>query len=191
MRLTIASAPEANAENSGVLFYSESYDTLRDKVLDVEEGDTGLEQAFQLFLESMCVNPAVLKRIYAKTENQQDNLLTILTETLEETYPNLLIMVDNDGNSGSDILCYVFDAPKVIVKLDGGLVQEMISEIPLEVLKLDYDVDGADEDELIKVDGEKCFAEVMNMEDGRVKLADKKKVALYKAVRAAAIEKLS
>jgi hypothetical protein len=39
---------------------------------------------------------------------------------------------------------------KIIIILDGGLVQEIISERPLEALILNSDTEGADDDEIVR-----------------------------------------
>lgn len=43
-------------------------------------------------------------------------------------------------------------AQRIVVCLDGGLVQSIVSAAPLDVLVVDYDVEGADEDDLTAVD---------------------------------------
>jgi len=40
--------------------------------------------------------------------------------------------------------------PKVIIHLEGGLVQWVYSDTPMDVLIMDSDTDGADPDEIIK-----------------------------------------
>ncbi|MBG6083064.1 hypothetical protein [Rubrivivax gelatinosus] len=43
-------------------------------------------------------------------------------------------------------------AQRIVVCLDGGLVQSVVSAAPIEVLVVDYDVEGADADELTAID---------------------------------------
>jgi len=42
------------------------------------------------------------------------------------------------------------DKVKLVVRIDGGLVQDIISNVPAEVLILDQDVEGCDETKRIK-----------------------------------------
>ena len=43
--------------------------------------------------------------------------------------------------------------PKIVVVLDGGLVQDIYTDTPVEVVTLDFDVESADNDELLRVPG--------------------------------------
>lgn len=38
--------------------------------------------------------------------------------------------------------------PKLVIFMDGGLIQWMYSDRPIDIARVDYDVDGAAEDEL-------------------------------------------
>jgi hypothetical protein len=42
-----------------------------------------------------------------------------------------------------------FTKPQVIVIMDGGLIQEIISDVPLDVTLLDYDTEGKEPEELV------------------------------------------
>lgn len=44
-----------------------------------------------------------------------------------------------------------YTPPKVVVVLEGGLVSDVISTVPLQYGVIDYDTDGADEDEIFLV----------------------------------------
>lgn len=51
--------------------------------------------------------------------------------------------------------------PCVFVKVSGGRVQGTVSNMPLDVTVLDYDIDGCGDDELVDIpeaDGEMCAA---------------------------------
>jgi len=39
--------------------------------------------------------------------------------------------------------------PRVLVVMDGGLIHEVLSDAPVSVLVVDYDVEGADEDQVV------------------------------------------
>ncbi len=41
--------------------------------------------------------------------------------------------------------------PRVAIICDGGLVQEVIADIPMRAIVCDYDVEGADEEDLTKI----------------------------------------
>lgn len=41
--------------------------------------------------------------------------------------------------------------PKVVIVLDGGLVQDILSTIAVDVAVVDYDVEGVDEDRLTEI----------------------------------------
>lgn len=47
--------------------------------------------------------------------------------------------------------------PRIVIKIEGGVPREVGSDKPVDLLILDYDVEGTDEDDLIEVDGEQCF----------------------------------
>lgn len=40
---------------------------------------------------------------------------------------------------------------RIAVTLEGGLVQSVLAEEPVEVIVVDYDVEGASEDEIIEI----------------------------------------
>jgi hypothetical protein len=40
--------------------------------------------------------------------------------------------------------------PRIVVRLDGGLIQDIWSNVPVEVLQLDTDLDGIEPENLIK-----------------------------------------
>jgi hypothetical protein len=42
----------------------------------------------------------------------------------------------------------VMSIPKVVITVEGGLIQCIDSEVPLDVAVLDFDIDGADSEEL-------------------------------------------
>ena len=42
-------------------------------------------------------------------------------------------------------------SPRVVIVVDGGLVQEVITDIPVVATVVDFDVEGADEEDLTKV----------------------------------------
>lgn len=39
-------------------------------------------------------------------------------------------------------------APRVVVVLDGGLVQDVLADVPVDCVKIDYDTEGADRADL-------------------------------------------
>jgi len=39
--------------------------------------------------------------------------------------------------------------PRIVIRLDGGLIQEIFSDQPVEIIQLDTDLDGTEEQELI------------------------------------------
>lgn len=43
------------------------------------------------------------------------------------------------------------DEPRVVIACDGGLVQGVVSDVPIQATVIDYDTDGADADEITKV----------------------------------------
>lgn len=38
--------------------------------------------------------------------------------------------------------------PKIVIVIKGGLIQNVLSTVPVEVLRIDYDIEGADPDNL-------------------------------------------
>jgi hypothetical protein len=47
--------------------------------------------------------------------------------------------------------------PKIVILLDGGLVQDVLSTHQVEVFVLDLDVEGADKEDLMLVDSQRCW----------------------------------
>lgn len=73
----------------------------------------------------------------------------IVERIVEKTYPNNLVFVEHLQDE--PIRVCVFEnpvAPKVVLTLDGGLIQDVKADSPVEVLKLDVDTEGADASEL-------------------------------------------
>jgi hypothetical protein len=73
---------------------------------------------------------------------------------------NLRDIATNDGAhnpmdaTGLDGLCEALNGdcmPRVVIVMDGGLVQEVIADQPLEVTVIDYDAEGSDPEDLRKV----------------------------------------
>jgi hypothetical protein len=51
----------------------------------------------------------------------------------------------------------VMNKIKMVVFIDGGLVEQVISNWPVEMVVVDYDIECLDEDEIIKVMGEEMY----------------------------------
>ena len=112
---------------------------------------------------------------------------------------NLSDIATNDGAhnpmdaTGIDFLCEALNGdwmPRVVITMDGGLVQEIISDQPLEVTVIDYDAEGSDPDDLRKVpQGEDEPDELAAIRDAecevdaalRTRLLSKRDVALTEA----------
>ena len=49
--------------------------------------------------------------------------------------------------------------PKILIHMEGGLIQSVCSDAPVEVYVVDYDIDGVEEDHphLTKFNGENCI----------------------------------
>jgi len=41
--------------------------------------------------------------------------------------------------------------PRVVVVMDGGLIQDVMCDSPVSILVVDYDVEGADEDQVVEI----------------------------------------
>ena len=52
--------------------------------------------------------------------------------------------------------------PRIVVHIHGGLVDSVISEGPMEVLIIDEDTEGADDDEISVIDGEEVCCHIQN-----------------------------
>lgn len=94
-----------------------------------------------------------------KLEEASRNLLKVLNQITTEDFAlgkdreareTLSRIVDQAGLAHTR-------KPRIIVKLEGGLPQEVGSDKPVDLIILDYDTEGCDEDDLIEVDGEQCF----------------------------------
>ena len=198
MHLSIASAPVSNQKNEGILYYAESYDTLKADARDyVDNYTTCLADVFHDFLATLCVEVELLDRIYATSKKRwarkdegltdlTDHLVGFLTEVLEAAYPNNLVMVDDTGSPEDNIQCFVFETPKIVIPMNGGLIEEIVSDIPVEVLQLDYDIEGADKDELIKVGTKECTVWIADTSDDgqyNVDVNPKRIAKLFKEAR--------
>ena len=80
-----------------------------------------------------------------------------LLEKLEPAQPSLI------ESTGSTIKVTLFEkiVPRVVITLDGGLVQDMHSDLPMDALILDYDIGNSD-DELSTINGQECYANIWN-----------------------------
>ena len=55
---------------------------------------------------------------------------------------------------------------RTVIEMEGGLIHSVISEEPLEVLVIDRDTEGIDEDEGMTLpDGERVFVQTMDAEE--------------------------
>ena len=52
----------------------------------------------------------------------------------------------------SDLRAIIAHPPRLVITTDGGLVQSIVSDLPLQPTVIDYDVEGADPDTLTAVD---------------------------------------
>lgn len=41
--------------------------------------------------------------------------------------------------------------PRIVIKVEGGLITHVLSDQPVEALVIDYDIDGVDEDTIVSV----------------------------------------
>lgn len=57
--------------------------------------------------------------------------------------------------------------PKILIHMEGGLIQSVFSDAPVEVYVVDYDIDGVEEDHphLTKFNGDDCLLFAMDAED--------------------------
>lgn len=46
---------------------------------------------------------------------------------------------------------------KMIITIEGGLIQEIISNQDVEILIVDYDIDGMEDEKLSKYEGKDCY----------------------------------
>lgn len=77
---------------------------------------------------------------------------------------SIIIAVFGFGLIGRAVGADISGTPRVAIDLDGGLVQQVFSTVPIEVAIVDYDTDGADPAELTEFDGDHCFPRVENAE---------------------------
>lgn len=77
-------------------------------------------------------------------------------QKIRELYEQTNEEADGPHLSGADfidevqavLLCTSQKAPRVVVHVEGGIVQGWVADVPVDVIVLDYDVEGADEDEI-------------------------------------------
>lgn len=55
--------------------------------------------------------------------------------------------------------------PRIVITVEGGLIQKIISDTKIEVVTLDYDTEGTEEDEITNIDGKDCFYRKYSTED--------------------------
>jgi hypothetical protein len=51
----------------------------------------------------------------------------------------------------------------VVVEIKGGLVTNIVADAPVRVVVLDHDTEGADDDELVEIDGRKAYLSSFGM----------------------------
>lgn len=85
-----------------------------------------------------------------------DSDTEVCERLVEEAYPNNPALVEYD-ESATCIRVRVFTATKVLMGIEGGLVQWIQSNVPVETLRLDQDIDEDDDDniEWTDIDGNK------------------------------------
>lgn len=49
-------------------------------------------------------------------------------------------------------------APVAVIDVSGGLIQNITSNLPLDVIVLDADIEGVSEDEIVEVEGDEVYA---------------------------------
>ena len=42
--------------------------------------------------------------------------------------------------------------PKIIIVMEGGIIQNMLSDVPADIVIIDYDCEGIEEEKLTKID---------------------------------------
>lgn len=60
--------------------------------------------------------------------------------------------------------------PRIVIVMDGGLVQQVLADRPVEVLVVDYDVDGADLEDLTLMPQEPVASEAQTFVHAAVAL---------------------
>jgi hypothetical protein len=48
--------------------------------------------------------------------------------------------------------------PRIVISMEGGLIREIVSEVPIKVLVVDFDEPDDDEKDITIIDGVKTFA---------------------------------
>lgn len=61
---------------------------------------------------------------------------------------------------GSTIKTMIFEEcpPNLVLDLEGGIVHDFNSDQPMNVLLIDHDIDSIDENKIITISGDKCYA---------------------------------
>lgn len=54
---------------------------------------------------------------------------------------------------------------RILIEIEGGLVQNVVSDEPVECIVIDRDTDGVDDNELAVLDGESVVCRMMEVEE--------------------------
>lgn len=50
--------------------------------------------------------------------------------------------------------------PKIIIIMGGGIIHQLMSDVPIDVCIVDYDVEGAESDRIIQIPSGVCIEDV-------------------------------
>jgi len=93
----------------------------------------------------------ITKRALQALRKSLDSETEVVETLVTQAYPNNPCFVEYDeADTGIRVVVFEQVVPKVLQAMDGGLVQWTLADMPVEVLRLDLDVDGADPKELVK-----------------------------------------
>jgi hypothetical protein len=77
---------------------------------------------------------------------------------LEKMRPAQPCLVSIEGSTLKAELYDLANPPAAVVTMEGGLIQNIDSNMLMDILVVDFDTDGVDEVDLLKINGDQCTA---------------------------------
>lgn len=63
--------------------------------------------------------------------------------------------------------------PRMVITMNGGIIQYVSSDIDIDILLIDYDIDDTDDDYIKIVNGTEAFVTIFKPDDVNSKIVDK------------------
>jgi len=89
----------------------------------------------------------------ANTHREALEQIARLSETADGSLVDVRAMLGDIAKHALSEHCTTGDnKPRIVINVEGGLVQAVLSDVPCELVKIDYDTEGADLEDLKQLD---------------------------------------